>query len=564
MVVLALFFLAGIIFGGLSCRALGWLVVCIGLSANTCHGTYGYVTLHNGSANGVWWTIGENSEYASMLTAGQTDHHFINSLGAGTYNVRQYCNYDHSDPQIVGTITVETSDAGTEYGTFELGCPYTPPGPYTTNYVFLCVTNQSNFPRWYKGTVKWNSGPGADYVTYSGALPGSGVWCFDFSHAGIIYADISELTPGLDYTTNTPPIVFWTNTPPGPMPGPGPHPPGWMPTNAPSPPGPPWMGGGSTNGLTGDQFAKGINQLDADMKDGLKAILNEMERGSGTNGQPPWNISFTNTPDPWTHGILTNVQATEARLAAIASNGTYFDQVFANFDTSNTIWFQVMSNALVSQYSGADAFNSQFTNYDLVEPDDNFWSITVPAGLGRQAVVFDLDPRHWRLWWLTGWLKLIETIALCSYMYWWIHQRFNHLVETSFLIPGSSLMKIPAENMWLFVATRGFSVLVVGEFLMQIPNLLGGGFSAVFGGGGEWLTQAVFYALMGDTTVGGAVGGSGGGPTLVRCLLEGVTLLNELFPLPYALFCYAYTLIFDKTAMGVAMGLWLRLKTRCV
>jgi len=423
-----------------------------------------------------------------------------------------------------------------------------PPDNY---YMNGCVTNKTSFVVGYFAKYSDN------YPTASsGPLAPNGVWCISRTNSTPFTYQLGRIVYNSDGGTNdfyiTDPQSAWTNSIPptggtGSGTDGGPVQPGVHDAS----------GGGSTNPVTGGQFAAGITNLINNIYNSGQLIaagnasaaagaLHAAATSAGVtnlNKQPGMTNDYT--------GVLTAIRTnTEPigglsnQLAQVAYN-TGTNQAWGFYTNtggegyagaSNTFWSGIVSgsNALYSAFASNNASISAMTQVSTSGVTGK-WKITGFYGKTGKHVgeEVDLKPTSSKFWDLVAWLKVCITWAIAFTAMYTIRLMVIRALRTYYVVPGGN----PGKGGWLNWLTWLKSLTMSTTLFAAVPVFMGAALQMVFTDTGS----DMYSGPLSQSAIN-AVGG-----TQASWILEGIWFLNQFVPIYYALSVAAYLCVFMVT-----------------
>jgi len=440
--------------------------------------------------------------------------------------------------------------------------------PASTYYMNGCVTNNTGFVtsfsfKFSDGFPAQNSGP---------IVPG-GIWCISRTNASPFTYTATRTVYNSDGGTNewfvSDPYSAWTNNPPPIGASGSTAPPGSPITQNPG------AGQNNTNGVTGDQFSKGLKDLLDAMWQGFQMLMGKKDSGAvvvgGTNNAPDYTghltAIMTNT-DAIRHaenfngmalfGIYTNTSLMLDRLDAISTNtggGAYLAWLTNNSGTgflglSNDVWggIAIGSNAMyqaVADNSGAITAVSEVSSTHA----DSFWKIPgvynsvakFKANDPAQAV--DWNPQNVWIWDFMGWVKVCATWGLAFFGMYYVRALINSKVEVAYRVPGGNPGKGGALGWFTWVR----AVALHASIFAAVPIALAAALQTVLTDTGTDMSSGPLSA--------GSINAHGG--RTAAAIHEAIWLVNQAFPIAYAIGLAVYLWFFSLT-----VDTWLAVSTR--
>lgn len=548
-------FLVGLFVGYLSLRALGWL--CVFVLVGLPLGSLGYngvgvtfadvgcgVNLHSAAHDGA------GGHYQTTSTAGLLTWDCSGSEGeVWDFVVRR--GTGHGTGTVLGTIslTLQAFSGGySSQGVLHGGCvdPYSWTGAVPTYYADGCVTNTSIYPiKWQFHA--WNGT--TNYTKPSGTTMPGEVWCvawtnnapFEYRFEWFAYHPDGTEEPIATGAGNS--YWAWTNS----LPTTGGSGSVGYAGNAPNNPIGGSSGAGSTNPVTGGQFASGISNL-ANVNYNLANVLGAgfghlatVMSNTASSGSSGTNLDYTD----WFRAISNTTAGATQRLDSILGQtgtnvfGTNFSESVAGglegwaldpfglLPSMSNAW----ENSEISNrwYGELMGYSDQFfeaTNIDF--PDEADWNIfhvgvrTNLFGAGPQGI--NLDPRQSK-WFaiMSPWVRLIWKWLLLVFAIRYIVENTMEGAMELHYIPGGG----PGKGSWSW-ATLGVQVVVFVVVMSVIPLIVAGGYSTITTMSGGVIANPLGY-----------VGASEAGVAQPH-VRTGVGLLAECFPLAFAMTLLTY------------------------
>lgn len=510
-------FVAGVFVGWISLRALGWLCLLF-LFTTTQANAVSYVHMANTSGGAAkckayFWN---GSSYVLI-----SEYSFSGNGTEDTGNFEtERMKAEWSDDNwatIAQTDIFNPASPGANNTTFTGATP-------SNYYVYGCMTNNTRFLQRYH--LVCSNG----HIESSPPIPPGGFWC------ATPYTNDTPFTYGMtvqgynsdgatnDWTFNMGDgFPAWTNTFPPPGGTGSVTDTGGRGNNMGQD-----TGYGSTNALTGGQYAAGISNL----MNGVYGGFQDMARGLSS-------LSSSNNSNQT--GLLSAISnntaiATNTLREILAQTGT-------NVFGSNALsWTEnALSNTafaiigpLSNNWKGVlwgsaeeDLANS-LTNLAVPAPEMGLFRIPVYTNTGKTGYL-NLDPRQTNVWnqmgqWVRSGFIFMGTIFALFY----IKYRVTEEAIRMGLVPGSAPWKSIGSTM-----VTGASLVVVGIIFAMLPVILLNFISWLTGWGSlinplseEGVTQAGNYS------------------THIR---EGLDYMQDMVPLNWMLTLLVYLAIFDAT-----------------
>lgn len=555
----AVWFIAGLMVGFISMRAVGWLCICGLLVAVGSGSAYAIETInwsvHNGTGSSISWTIYENAggTWYSLGISGTT------AAGATSSGSSTACSADGcltwaawanpgppSGQECVDPSTHCFNCSGTESCSFNFGAV----APPTYQFNGACITNNSTGIVGFYAHLSssFTNGP-QDY--YSGPLPPNGSWCMPAVTNGQpftlewqkVYYNNDGGTNALDTFL---PIQAGTNAPPGVQGGNG----GAGPPNGSNPIQGAPSGAGSNTNLTGGQYQFGVSNMVSviyDIGQGQMALLRMIIQQNGSNSPAQANLQ-TNINYKGDFQNLTNLgiantnwlsllNSNIARLGSLTDTN-YYGSNFTAWSNSAFADAMALSNMLwaagITGYLGA----AQMTGYANLQAGDlSLWDIPVAqrdlSPYGTNGNYYHLSPVATNLWTeITPWVRLFFTFFMVTVSIWAIQARVAESLRLVELTPGCGPLKAGFAGVFGWVMSIGVTAVAIAA----LPVLLSAAISTVysFSGGAP-------FSPFGDAGIASA----GGFASSVRL---GLNILSYLFPFSLAMGLILYLTLFHFIA----------------
>lgn len=572
-------FIAGMVAGFISLRALGWLVV-VGLVVLPVK------SLATGNLNYTIYNTGSSTITAMLVYYWDTDPSTCNESGASTVSINAGSSYSGSIGWCYQQVTYKcvykvggsphcgdtlasgqyhsSTTCGPETGSVSFYCG-PPPAP---EYISTgCVTNNTasmagffvHFtPTLDDGTHDMGSGPLA---------PGQW-WCINKTNSVPYQTQVEMVLYNSDGGTNT--ITVGD--------------PGWAGTNAANPnpypqPGNPYPGNpitgpgsgsgvGSNTNLTGGQFAGGVsNLINVTLSTGNLLVglggeqLNELRKiDTNTASQIDYRgylITLTNQGSAHLTmtQVLTNLNGMlYTQVVQVAALGqTNFHWMTNEYGAKTNQWAAVTnssgsySNAVFveglaqsNNFAGASFGNEgtigNGTNFPTGTPSMSLLDLPIYQDTGRTTHI-GLHFDQTALWTnLTPWVRLIWLFLISVFCIGYIHTRVQQECILLGLVPtvGFSTGGIVAKATGLI-----FGATLWGS----VPLLIGLGVAVILNRTGGSIMSPLSDAGM--ATAG----------TYTSALHLGYKFLTDVFPFEFGMFAMGYLFFFDMTVVAsIAMA----------
>lgn len=550
-------FVAGMVAGYVSLRALGWLCVLLLGVVVSQGGTVEYTLIGGGGSVQL-------SQYEAADCSGTANTHSASPAFAGTYSM------DTAGSPWTGSYKWYVNDGGWKNS----GCLAGPPQamtynfgthsfgtPSTNYYSFGCVTNNTPYPRRIRIRYTPLSGNGETHTSPNLILPGE-YWCDGYTNSSPTQCqaevDVYDGEGGFLGTTAGQPWWAYTNTPPG----------AGVTTGSPVVRNETGTSGNtltdsqtangtsSTNPVTGSQYVAGVTNLMNSIYQGFDLIGRGLGNLAGSNGNTMpmgwtnWLVAISNNTANASNslaGILaqtgTNLLGSNLMEYLISTNladtNSLFSQMHAQALQVSNNWYQAMVTNYVYDFMGTDISASASADLSL-------WHIPVSTNLAQARAQgltgmmggINLNP------FLTAvggniarWIKsfFYFVIALVSTRY--IRWRVEEEVKMLMLVPAGG----PMRGQWSWIKPT-LSVVVIATAMSAFPILLGGGVNMIV----ELTGNATVLPPLSEA--GAQVAGSHA--PWVRL---GVWCLTQVFPLGYALSVLAYLAVFELLVFPAVM-----------
>lgn len=548
-------FIAGVLCGYISLRAMGWLCVVGICLVSWQAGAFDQGRVHN---NGVGVSTAGTRNITQRPGSGPESTFGVNP---GDYVDTAWGpsppgSYDGDTYQVYGQISgggswvvigsyVMHDGGGTTIHDFywDGSSSNAPPVSY---YASGCVTNISP----YSSRFIFTASDGHQEV--SPPLPPGGFHCFNYTNNSPFTYNLMQIQYDTEGATNNIPFPTqdypaYTNA----VPATGATGSAGLGGQAPNNP----MGGqggansgiGNTNPVTGNQYANGISNIInmnwagiSYLGSGLGNLANALtNRGSGgTNAEYVRLLSqiVTNT------GIDTNDED------LISSNLNYYLSGGGSNDVMGKAWIGSNLIATASLTNAGPVF--AVTNIADTSGADDIWIIPVRTNTQSMGYM-NLNPMQGpRFASLASWVRTFFTFVLCVFATKYIHMRVQQEMEVLLAIPsrgpGTALAGGGGGNKWsrtfrIAISALGFVAAIEGvtTVIAAAPVWLAAGMSYILG-----MIGGAYASPLSATGV--AVSGSNSG-----AILAGINLMEMFFPLGFALALFLYLFVFDAMLFSV-------------
>lgn len=550
----AIWFIAGLLVGFISMRAVGWLCVvglcflCVGQARAAS--VYVDVTWTGGTASGPYLFgvqtcgTGPTALYAlGDLTT--SSGHYLSGPWSTTWNnmlvgINVCGSYVYT--------ACEPTASKTIYVTINVGaCTIATNGAPAPQYIFngACITNNSAGVMGFYAHLSSTYTGTSDY--YSGPLVPGGYWClpgltnatpFTLEWQKVYYnsdggTNAIDIFPPINAGTNAPPTVQGGSSAGGPANGANPIQGGVA-------------GQFSNTNLTGGQFQFGMSNMVSviyDMGNGqmglLRMVLNQSQSNNPANANLQTNINYKGDFQNLTNQGLKGID-----LLTSLSNRLNNLNDFTFFNTasnwqwfSNVAWVEAagFSNQFYTSGIAGVTGLADFTNTAALHADDlTLWDIPVmkAGGLMSTNTVYHLNPTTTSLWVeFTPWVRLFFTFIIVTFSIWFITHQVGEALKMVELTPPGGYLKAGFAGAFGFVVSIGALVVAMAA----LPVLLAAGISIIYNFSG-----GTPYSPFGDSGVASA----GSYASSVRL---GLNVLAQLFPWGLATSLVLYLTVFNFT-----------------
>lgn len=549
MTAVLLAFLCGAVFGYFFLRASGWLVVILLCTITAQSAQQISVTIqgHNQTSSNMtcgFWGQGGTRYWSgnSLIAPGNTWSVTINEWDWATTNV--ICRW-YSYGDWLGTVRYEQSWQG-GINSFFHSDYYGPNGPPPTYYASGCLTNDGQWPA--RIFISYSDGTGNE--TSPLILPGQ-YWCptsrTNSSPFSYRFSFVEEMGGTNLVATVSDWYPAWTNTVPS-QGGTGSG--AWSPTGVNNPMGSPAVGTGSTNGLTGGQFAAGMSNLVGSlfqMGQNLGRQIAWSGTNSGTTGPGITNDYTTalerirtNTSGSFdTMREVTNLLRTlNGRSLSNANNLTEW------YDTNGMAWASnlayadgtALSNAILT--AGTALTNAIWDGTNIVtanDESDSVWKLYCTNYLSgaKSTITLDLNPMHQPLfaaiaYWVRGSIRwFIMVWAL-----WYVLAELRHEASIVVRIPGKAPQGAPGLVGWL--ASLGIGGMILASYPVLLIGVIQT-YTDAHGGFGFTPFSSAAITAAGDAG---------------KWVRAAINLADAILPLWTLMSTVAFLCVFDLVAFG--------------
>lgn len=580
-------FIAGMLAGFISLRALGWLCIvglillpCVRVSA-ACN----TVTVHNAG--------GASASYQFEYFSGGVWHGFLSSsCPAGGDDLEGYtggCTGCEAGIIITGCNGGAVYDLGVTWSALDCkvvtinGCNTPtnniPPSTYSASG---CITNLSAVITGYYLHTSVPTQPcsgGAfqsDY--YSGPLAPNQYYCVCISNSGPFQVTAQQIFYNSDGGTNAintgPPQWAGTNAGSPPIVGfPGGTPPGNGPGTSPTGPG---TGAGSNTNLTGGQFNNGVSNLYnvilqvGNLDAGLLSKIDQDIQAQGTNSQLDYRsylITLTNQGEGHLTmtKVLTNLAGQEyTQIVQVAAlSATNFAWMTNDYAAVTNAWgaltngggHLVDTNAMAGGVQASNEFMSASlgnegtyatagSNFISGSPSFSILDLPIRTNVnssGNWHVGFEATNVFQQV---APWIRLITDFIIFTFAVGYVHSRVQEECVRLGWIQGTNYNVANAVSKLGWIGIKGAAkVAGLATLFGSLPPAIG-------------LAVAYFVTRYGGVPVSPlSDSGVAYAGTYSNSILYGYNLLNYFVSFPYAMAVMVYLFFFDMTITGTILFL---------